>query len=749
MLIHLFFEHTCSSTSRTTEAARAGSCCLILLLALFRPNSLTFTSHGISCPPLLPVPSEERLHSGCQVTSPQRARRPRLYKAAAAHSVSCSLPHFGPHFASRKRSFLHTKLPAQFVPMARLAAPPPPAYSSPLKIPVSTPISIQSTSSTSSNPVTKRSMLSRPVLHQAAPKTQIVRKATGQSLALPASSRSSSILPLSRVDYECTTGLFSISQIPRPINAAIKAAAFRRCSKILQRLPSVVIRPARAAANALSPIVEATAVSPAIQYLEPEDDNTTGADESTIFCEAGDDIDNSELLLEDDSFNETLKVKRQTSYAAFLARAVVANRRLETGRRGHLLPDFFGCALVPKYTGDNLVLGRKRQLPVDRVLLAKQQHAFYTPAVAPRKSRLPFLVWPLVKPVVAACSPVAAPVKPSASRIPRRPVVKVVRTQAAVIVKPTAVSFLKRGTKSNRTARAPVPVKTTRKVAVTPVKPVAATFLKRRTGVARFAAAPVKSAAVPVPKRARAVKTGSAKFTAPVKVAVSVKPTATSAPAVPGLKSAFRQRDSTRPAKPVQFTEGPFNTKLYSLDDPVKQLSTVSTSADETTEWSPIAPLCRYPVTSGGTGTKQLFEVTYDGPMTLTRKFLNRFASVQRAEVLRWQDCFLAGECPELGQLEYGNTDFKVALQAKDVIKYEDIGTTMNASDFSPSASPSMGRVVVFGRFPGSYRDAAIPEKMVVPWKTPLEYPKGMKIGQAKRWISDNIDGTPRADLET
>ncbi|KAH9876601.1 hypothetical protein J1614_003732 [Plenodomus biglobosus] len=517
--------------------------------------------------------------------------------------------------------------------MARLAAPPSCGYCrSPLSIPTSASMPIQSVSSTSSNPVSKRSRLPRPVLHQAAPKSQIARKATGRSLATPASSRSSLLLASPRVDYELAAGRFARSQIPRPATVTIRAAAVRCCSKIFQCLASVVVKRVATVSRLFAPVFRAAAAS-GFQFVEPEVDN--------------------------------------------IPRAVQSAETVTS------------------------------PLPVNRVLLVKQQH------------------------VTVAVSPVAAPVKPSASRIPRLPVVKPARRQAAGPVTPPAASHVKRG------SRSPVAVRTGRKVNDAPIKSKAASFLKRRTGgkycckkvpacssqelVARYAGVSVKPTPAPVSKRARPGKhrlnisvtsscliVSTAK-TEPARV-VSAVP---AVPAVPGLKCALRKPNAVRPAKAVQFTEGPFNTKLYSTEDTVEQLSAVSASPDETPEWAPLAPsVHEYTASRGNKGTKGMFELTGHGPMTLKDKFVDRFSAVQCAEKLRRREESKAGVRLELGQLEYGNIDYKIALRAQGVIKYEDIGTTMNASDFTLSASTDMGRVVVFGCFPGSFQDAPIRRKM-------------------------------------
>ncbi|KAI8931678.1 hypothetical protein NX059_011325 [Plenodomus lindquistii] len=688
--------------------------------------------------------------------------------------------------------------------MARLTAPPSSIIRPSLQLPASSPIPIQSAPSTS-NPGAKRTQLSRPVLHQAVPKSQIARKATGHSLASPASSRS--VISPPRADYEVAAGIFAATQIPRPFAAALKAAtAFRRCSQMLQRLPSMIVRPAKALSQPIFGLFESTATSPAPQYLEPEDDNTTGADESTIFCEERDDINNSELLLEDESFDETVDIQRQTTYDAFLARAVVADRRIVSA--GH------GCAMAPTYTGDRIVLERKRKLPVHRVAFSNQQHVFYTPPAAPRQSKLPFLVWPLTDPVKAARPTVAAPVKPSASRLPRRPIIKIIPRRAAAPAKPPATPFLKRGIRAIRTSVANVagnlagkvagvrasvkpvaphflkratrvmrklriaPVKTAMELVVGPVKPPTAKFLKRRnarrhlrtspvraapqvvvasvktptatflkrgTGVARITAVPVKPTAAPVSKPALSFKVSAAT------AAAIVKPTAAVASTAPALKSAFRNRNFKRKIQPVHFADSYATTTLYSVSDAVDQLFAVSASPDETPEWGPPAlRRSRYPVSKAGTGTSKMFVFTSDGLMTPRRQFLNRFASVQRAEALRRRIQAMAapGQQQDPIQITYGNTDTKISLRVKRKIAREDIGIVMDQSDLSEYIWPKTRPVVVYGRFPGAFQAALIPKKAVTPSMEARQIPKGLQLEEADAWVQKNLVRLQPAGLE-
>jgi len=190
-----------------------------------------------------------------------------------------------------------------------------------------------------------------------------------------------------------------------------------------------------------------------------------------------------------------------------------------------------------------------------------------------------------------------------------------------------------------------------------------------------------------------------------------------SAPEMPvkvALKSAMRRRQGGRPIKDVQFTEGPFSTKLYSTSESVEQFSAASASSGATADMDPLViASCRpYDVTESGNGTKRLFNMRVDGSVTFKRNFLNRYAAVRRAEELRRGEAIIAGEHCRLGQLEYGNADYKIGFHViNNAITRADVGMMLEPKDVSSYLPSDMGKVLVFNRFEANLESTAIPQK--------------------------------------
>lgn len=217
------------------------------------------------------------------------------------------------------------------------------------------------------------------------------------------------------------------------------------------------------------------------------------------------------------------------------------------------------------------------------------------------------------------------------------------------------------------------------------------------------------------------------------------------------LKSAVRQRQGKGSAKSVKFTEGPFSTKLYSTSESVEQISAVSASSDEAAEWEPLfLAACRpYDVTCSGSGPRRMFDIM-DKKVTLKRTFVNRYASVRRAEELRRQEAKLVGEYPGLGQLEYGNADYKVAFSiTNNVITCGDIGMVLEAKDISCHLPSNVGKMLVFNRFDVDLEDTMVPQKNIVPTKEPLSWPLEIDTWHYKQLFLAVILGTMQAaDIE-
>ncbi|KAH5423650.1 hypothetical protein HBI32_082520 [Parastagonospora nodorum] len=129
---------------------------------------------------------------------------------------------------------------------------------------------------------------------------------------------------------------------------------------------------------------------------------------------------------------------------------------------------------------------------------------------------------------------------------------------------------------------------------------------------------------------------------------------------------------STR--KTVRFYEG-VKRRLYDLSGPAKG---VNTPLDKR-NWEPLMGGAAYPGSAIPIGFDSIFISTSLKTIALKRRVLNRFKAVQEYEKRRRQAAIAFGDDnPPLDQLEYGNADHKLALQATKVITIDDIGTFMS-----------------------------------------------------------------------
>ncbi|KAJ4377713.1 hypothetical protein N0V83_000542 [Neocucurbitaria cava] len=125
------------------------------------------------------------------------------------------------------------------------------------------------------------------------------------------------------------------------------------------------------------------------------------------------------------------------------------------------------------------------------------------------------------------------------------------------------------------------------------------------------------------------------------------------------------------------------------------------------------------------------------GTLTLKHRILLRYKRVQEYEKRRREETLAYHEQPQLGQLEYGNANYKIALQATNVITAYDIGTLQDPSTISkrdiPSSTyhPIKGPLLVFGTFKEPFADAVIPSETARAYKKPLRWPVP---GSEKRW---------------
>jgi hypothetical protein len=82
---------------------------------------------------------------------------------------------------------------------------------------------------------------------------------------------------------------------------------------------------------------------------------------------------------------------------------------------------------------------------------------------------------------------------------------------------------------------------------------------------------------------------------------------------------------------------------------------------------------------------------------------------------------------PGLGQLEYGNADFRIDLKVSDLIMSHEIGMRSELSAIGKKGRlpqvPGAEPVLVFGAFEEPFEPALIPEKGVKAYKKPLPGP--------------------------
>jgi hypothetical protein len=196
----------------------------------------------------------------------------------------------------------------------------------------------------------------------------------------------------------------------------------------------------------------------------------------------------------------------------------------------------------------------------------------------------------------------------------------------------------------------------------------------------------------------------------------------------PMLKSGLRQAKVNSYAKQVQFLEGPIQPHFYACDESVKQSTLAGEEDGNLIGWTPLGDSNHRRLSSSRHGTTQLFEGSKTHCLiTLKQHFLARYASVQWYEERRKQEASARGEHPRLGQLEYGNAKYKVALQAAEAITAQDIGMLQDLSTSGKGVpkggwASTVGPVLVFGSFKEPFEPAPIPKKMVESYKKPVRW---------------------------
>lgn len=114
--------------------------------------------------------------------------------------------------------------------------------------------------------------------------------------------------------------------------------------------------------------------------------------------------------------------------------------------------------------------------------------------------------------------------------------------------------------------------------------------------------------------------------------------------------------------KQVTFLESPIKPRFYAHDASIKDSANAVDECESAFEWEPLTRWSHYQTSFAGTGAMKLFEGTSTGYLTLRRRFFNRYASVQSYEERRRKEAVANGKQPDLGQLEYGDTDIKIVF---------------------------------------------------------------------------------------
>lgn len=223
-------------------------------------------------------------------------------------------------------------------------------------------------------------------------------------------------------------------------------------------------------------------------------------------------------------------------------------------------------------------------------------------------------------------------------------------------------------------------------------------------------------------------------------------------PPVPNrpLKSAMRQPGSKHKSKYAKLAGNPIKLRFFDPNEP-PYLTPAAQEEAQLSKWVPLPRGREYPTVSSGKGSKNVFKQAGRGAVTLHSDFLHRFRSVQCAEQRRREESIADGLPPVLGQLDYGNEDFKIGLQAAGVITTHDIGLRVASSVVCSKAgfeSAYPGSMLVFGGYQGLFEDVAIPLDIVEAYKKPLVWPSTSSEAQLEKFVKSHFRTLQRAEVK-
>jgi hypothetical protein len=181
-----------------------------------------------------------------------------------------------------------------------------------------------------------------------------------------------------------------------------------------------------------------------------------------------------------------------------------------------------------------------------------------------------------------------------------------------------------------------------------------------------------------------------------------------------------------KPAPPrriVHFSED-VDFMLFNPEAPAEFFMHLPTIEDG---WIPLKLDTAYPKKCQAFGFDTIFAQAGPQAVGIKRRVLFRFKSVQEYEKRLKQESLTTGMQPAHGQLDYGNADYKFALQPTKLLTANDIGIYMDPSDLgipATACNPLNGPLLHFGAFQDElgrdFDDVHIPSMVAAAYKKPL-----------------------------
>jgi hypothetical protein len=190
------------------------------------------------------------------------------------------------------------------------------------------------------------------------------RVLASRTITRAAAPRIPRLLARARADYKQNgDGKIGQTRIPKPTITAVRQANVRRQSRLWARMTSVIVRrSARASAAELATEVEEDEE----ELVEESEKLTMEFEEPALEMDepADNDMDDTSLMFNDNSFDESISPDQQSSAFNIFGRKMVSMKRLGMGLRTN--KDWFvGLSQCPDYTGESVGLQRVRSRTAD------------------------------------------------------------------------------------------------------------------------------------------------------------------------------------------------------------------------------------------------------------------------------------------------------------------------------------------------------------------------------------------------